>query len=241
MTNKEITVICGENEITYYLTKKSVKNINLRIKEDGTVKVSAPHKIKQEVIDEFVRSKYDFIVKSREEMKERADNNPEPDADDVYCEGKELRYLGTKYTLKIEKAEDDEVVTEGRFIVARTIDTENLAYIKKMVNNWYYNKTRELFKRLNEETYSVYREYYNVPKANIQIKSMKSRWGCCYMKEGKIVMNSRLIYYPEMSVRYVFIHEYAHFMVPGHDRSFYRIVGRFMNDYKRWSDRLKRP
>ncbi|MBQ2824615.1 MAG: hypothetical protein IJF18_08575 [Oscillospiraceae bacterium] len=30
-------------------------------------------------------------------------------------------------------------------------------------------------------------------------------------------------------------------MVPGHDRSFYRIVGRFMNDYKRWSDRLKRP
>ncbi len=241
MTNKEVTVLCGENRLTYYLTKKAVKNINLRVKEDGTVKVSAPHKIKQEVIDDFVREKYDFIVKSRQELKERAENRPEPAADEVYGEGTVLRYMGGRYTLKIEKAADDEVAVEDKSIVVRTIDTENLAYVKKMVNNWYYNRTAELFRRLNEETYEMFRGYYNVPKAKIQTKSMKSRWGCCYIKEGKIVMNSRLIYYPEMSARYVFIHEYAHFMVPGHDRSFYRIVGRFMQDYKVWSDRLNRP
>ena len=35
------TVTAGDRKITYELTRKKVKNINLRIKPDGTVHVSA--------------------------------------------------------------------------------------------------------------------------------------------------------------------------------------------------------
>lgn len=239
MADKIITLEWDDKSLTYTLVRKQVKNINLRIRPDGIVKVSAPHRIKKETIDEFVMSRYDFITEALEEMKTRAENSPETKKDEVYKEGIHLVYLGEKYTLRIEKCADDNVEIREKELVVKTFDTENTAYVKKLVQNWYYNRTSELFKKLNDETYEMFSVYYKVPKAKIERKTLKSRWGCCYMKEGRIMMNERLIYYPEMSMRYVFIHEYAHFIEPSHGRSFYRVVGRFMPDYKYWSDRLK--
>jgi len=52
------------NGISYNLEYKKVKNINLRIKSDGTVNVSANRFISAKTIDEFVYSKKDFINKA---------------------------------------------------------------------------------------------------------------------------------------------------------------------------------
>ena len=239
MADKIITLEWEDKSLTYTFTRKQVKNINLRIRPDGIIKVSAPHRIKQEQIDEFVRSKYDFIVKSLEELKSREDNRPEPKEDGIYKNNVLIVYLGNKYTIRIEKSVEDNVFIDGNDMVIRTFDTENGAYIKKLVNNWYFNRTAELFRKMNDDVYEMFSAVFKVPKAKIERKPMRSRWGCCYMNQGKIVMNSRLIYYPEMSVKYVFIHEYAHFLEPNHSRSFYRVVGKFMPDYKYWSDMLK--
>ncbi len=54
----------GNMEIEYNLSYKNVKNINLRIKPDGSVNVSANRLIPQRVIDEFVLSKAEFIFKA---------------------------------------------------------------------------------------------------------------------------------------------------------------------------------
>ena len=50
--------------INYTLHIKNVKNINLRIKPDGSVHVSANRFVKRSVIDEFVKSKETFILKA---------------------------------------------------------------------------------------------------------------------------------------------------------------------------------
>lgn len=47
--------------IEYILTRKNVKNINLRIKPDGKVYVSANRFVPKKVIDDFVNSKREFI------------------------------------------------------------------------------------------------------------------------------------------------------------------------------------
>lgn len=51
-------------KITYDLQYKSVKNINLRIKADGTVHVSANRRVPLEIIEEFLLSKKEFIQKA---------------------------------------------------------------------------------------------------------------------------------------------------------------------------------
>ena len=59
--------------ITYDLEYKKVKNINLRIKPDGTIHVSANRRVPQKAIDEFVSSKADFILKALEKYKNKPD------------------------------------------------------------------------------------------------------------------------------------------------------------------------
>ncbi len=55
-------------EIKYELTRKNVKNINLRIKPDG-IYVSAGRWVSEDYIEKFLLSKADFILKAIEKMK----------------------------------------------------------------------------------------------------------------------------------------------------------------------------
>mgnify|MGYP003303141021 CR=1 FL=1 len=55
--------------IQYDLQYKKVKNINLRIKPDGSINVSANKRVPQKVIDDFIISKADFIVHALEKYK----------------------------------------------------------------------------------------------------------------------------------------------------------------------------
>ena len=66
-------VFCNGKEIEYNLNRKNVRNINLRIKPDGTVHVSANRHVSQKVIDDFLVSKADFITKALKKYEKMAD------------------------------------------------------------------------------------------------------------------------------------------------------------------------
>lgn len=59
--------------IEYDLQYKKVKNINLRIKADGSIRVSANKSVPKKIIDEFIISKQDFIKKGLERIKKISD------------------------------------------------------------------------------------------------------------------------------------------------------------------------
>lgn len=59
--------------IEYKLEYKRVKNINLRIKSDGSVCVSASRAVPKRMIDEFVMSKADFIERARKRLSDKTD------------------------------------------------------------------------------------------------------------------------------------------------------------------------
>ena len=65
--NREI--ILGDRTIKYDLEYKKVININLRIKSDCSVCVSANKRVPQKVIDEFIISKVDIILRALEKYK----------------------------------------------------------------------------------------------------------------------------------------------------------------------------
>lgn len=66
---QERTVCAGEKKINYILERKQVKNINLRVRPDGSVKVSASPRVDESQIDDFVLSKAEFILKALERFK----------------------------------------------------------------------------------------------------------------------------------------------------------------------------
>ena len=66
---QERTVCTGEKKINYILERKQVKNINLRVRPDGSVKASASPRVDESQIDDFVLSKAEFILKALERFK----------------------------------------------------------------------------------------------------------------------------------------------------------------------------
>lgn len=64
-------IACEGGVISYVLTRKPVKNINLRIKPDGRVLVSANNRVPIGFIDAFVRQKQAFILSALARFEEK--------------------------------------------------------------------------------------------------------------------------------------------------------------------------
>lgn len=70
-------------DIVYTLTQKQVKNINLRVRRDGTVCVSAHRRVSLTAIDAFVSEKAAWIETARRRAAER--EAPESELSDAAC------------------------------------------------------------------------------------------------------------------------------------------------------------
>ena len=60
-------IMLKNRKIQYDFMRKKVKNINLRIKPDGTVHVSANSYVPEKIVENFLKLKADFIVNALEE------------------------------------------------------------------------------------------------------------------------------------------------------------------------------
>lgn len=238
--NEKRSVDCGGEVIEYTLVRKKVKNVNMRVKADGSVSVSAPSRISAKQIDDFVRSRYDFIRSSVERLSvESKSGLQEYDDEKIYANGDKLSFLGEELTVEIVQGREDGVyVSDGKLVIS-TFDVKNSNYVQKLLRNFYYNSAVSLFRELNEEVSQVFFERFHIGKVPIKLRKMKTRWGSCHVTDGFIVMNTRLVSYPKGCARYVFVHEYSHFIEPNHSPQFYAVVASVMPDYKTFSSQLK--
>ena len=237
MEDKLRTIVCGDNEIRWLLTRKKVRNINLRIKPDGIVYVSASKRVPIGYIEDFIRSKRDFIISGLEKLASHAGQPDIPETGTEYTDGSTLCYFRENYTLSILIAVKENVVIDGGRLIVYAKTSERVGGLLK---KFYLEETGKLFEELNKRTFMMFIDKgYKVPAASLQIRKMSSRWGSCHMDKKKIVMNSRLALYPRECSEYVFVHEYAHFVVPNHSPDFYAVLANIMPDYKKYMKMLK--
>lgn len=80
------TVFTDHGEICYDLTRKRVKNLNLRVERDGAVRVSAPARVSLAYIDAFVAGRAAFIHAAQARFaEEQARLAAMPEVDDGLC------------------------------------------------------------------------------------------------------------------------------------------------------------
>ena len=64
--------------VRYELTRKKVKNLNIRVREDGTVAVSVPLRTSAEAADRFVAERAQWVQEARERARRRAARDAQP-------------------------------------------------------------------------------------------------------------------------------------------------------------------
>lgn len=94
---------------------------------------------------------------------------------------------------------------------------------------------REYFTRKTK----LYADIMGLEYNNIRISSARSRFASCSSK-GNISYSYRLMLYPDACREYVIVHELAHIIEMNHSDKFWKIVEKYMPDYKKRRAELKK-
>lgn len=223
------SITYGGKIIEFEVQRKNVKNINLNVRPDMSVVVSASEKVPLDYILDFVKSKASWIIKNVGYFK---DVQPEHTAEKVYLSGETFKYLGKQYRLKVEETEEVESVKYYRGYLYLTVkDKQNYNRKEKLIDGWYRDKAKEKFLESLERMYPSV-EKYSIEKPEILIRTMRARWGSCTPEKQSILLNSELIKAPKLCIDYVVLHELIHFKYRNHDNDFYDFMTSLMPDWK---------
>ena len=107
------TVEADGNAISYTLERKPVKNINLRIRADQSVYVSAPKDVNAKMVDAFVVEKSAYILRALKKFK---DKNRETVSENKFVNGETVKFLGRNLRLKVKNASRSKVESDERYV-----------------------------------------------------------------------------------------------------------------------------
>jgi len=221
-------------EIIYELKRKNVKNINLRIRYNCSVYVSANNLVTVSMIEEFLQKKAVFILSSLDKYTNIAKYN---DNKHCYITGESLRYLGKDLRLVVTNGKNN-ISSDGLYLTLSVTNVNDMKLKKKLVDKWYDEQCIKIFTEIIANTFRIFQKY-NIEMPKLSLRDMTSRWGSCQPKKGVITLNKRLIETPRNAFEYVVMHEFIHFLHPGHSNKFYEMLSTLMPDWKTRKDILE--
>lgn len=217
-----------DREFEYDLQIKRVKNINLRIKPDKTITVSANPRVPESKIPRFILEKQDFILRALEKYGKMQKSLPKPRQ---YIDGETVKVFGQDLTLKVFLSKKNYVEVDEPFINLYVKDLDDVSLKKKVLDKWLYNQVEETVIRICEKVYPLFKKYCG-DFPTIKFSKTTSRWGSCNFVRKILTFNYALINAPIECVEYVVYHEFAHFIEPNHSKNFYLMLSNFLPEYK---------
>ena len=214
--------------ITYNLERKNVKNINLRIKADQSIYMSANNCVSDDVIEDFLKEKADYILKALDHYAEIAKYAPSPKQ---YIDGESFKILGHDHRLKVVQGKRNTVESDESYITLTVKDPSNVELKKKTMDKWLNNYCKEVLLAVCESIYPKFQKY-DIEFPKLRFRNMVSRWGSCQAKRKIITFNFLLIEAPLSCIEYVVTHEFTHFLQPNHSKKFYNQLAMFMPDWQ---------
>ena len=225
-----------DREIEYDLQRKRVKNINLRIKPDKSITVSANPRVPESRIEKFILEKQEFILRALEKYGKMQKSLPKPKQ---YIDGETVKVFGQDFTLKVFLAKKNHVEKDEPFIKLYVKDLDDVSLKKKVLEKWLYKQVEEIVTSICEKVYPLFKKYCG-DFPTIKFRKMTSRWGSCHTTKKVLTFNYALINAPIECVEYVIYHEFTHFIEPNHSKKFYLALSNFLPEYKERKRELRK-
>lgn len=221
--------------LEYTLTRKKVKNINLRIHPDGEICLSAPQRMTVAEIDAFVTQKAEWIIRHLAEMDRY--NRMRPD-EELYT-GKTVYVLGKAYEVEVLEHPQEAIslLPQGKLLL-KTPYPEDEDAMKKQYLSWLMAESHDVFAASLQRMLSLAAPE-QFPTPTLAVRNMKSRWGSCKISAQKITLNLQLMKADCDCIDQVMLHELIHLKEPRHNQDFYDTLSRYLPDWKERKDRLE--
>ena len=210
-------------DITISIEKKNIRNINLKVyPPHGEVRITAPYRVNQETLRTFAQSKLEWIKKQQTKVRSVTVQKPA-----MLLNGEIHYFIGERYTLQLVEAGTHGVQISGSNIILYTNAGMTAENRQKLLDQWYRGYLRKVLPELINKWEGIM--MVKVPEFGI--KKMKTRWGTCNRKAGRIWLNLELAKKPPDCLEYVVVHEMTHLLEKNHNKQFYSLLDEF---YPHW-------
>lgn len=228
------TITCGGTVLRYELTRKPVKNINLRVKADGCISVSVPSSVPVAKIEAWLCQKEDWIRRALAKAGQKQNNVPVPKQ---YVNGEIFVLFGAPLVLKLFRGAKNNVRIHGNELLLTVRTPEDQALRRRVLNEFFRAQCRATVETLCKRIHPTFAAY-GIPFPALRFRKMKTCWGSCQPQKKILTFNYALAEAPLACVEYVVWHEFTHFLHPNHSPAFYKQLETFLPDWKPRKERL---
>jgi predicted metal-dependent hydrolase len=193
----------------------------LRLRPDGTVRVTMPRRGSMAHAKEFVRQHISWLEQ------QLAKQSALPQASNTWTSGTEIYFRGEK--VRIETASEGII----RFATERLTAKDGSDVRPTIEKHLRQLATKELPTRVIELA-----ELHGISVERVTVRNQRTRWGSC-SRRGTISLNWRLIQTPENVRDYIILHELAHRRQMNHSQKFWEEVARLFPGYREAENWLK--
>lgn len=218
-------------EIPVSVVRKRVKNLNLRVRADGTVTLSIPQHLPLARAQEFLERKGNWIA---ERVRHNIERRPSPDfagelPNRIPLWGK----LVPRDSVQVNSGQDVggqsapgqasvNQVASGQAAPGQTAPGQTAidqAALDELCRTEVLRALPDVVERMEARI--------GVHAARWSVRVMKTRWGSCTPKTGAIRINARLAAYPPECLEFVVAHELVHLLEPSHNARFHALLDEF--------------
>lgn len=215
------------NKKMRYVTviRTSNKNMYLKVKGNELV-VSAPKRVKEKYIREFVMEHLDKFTQYLEDKKET-----------ILFSIKDnfLYLLGKKYPLvSLTGFPNSSVIVKGKSAYIHSLDGSDSSIEKAVKDFLKKDLTRYITKRILH-----FEKLMNLPPHTIRVVYKTATWGTNKIGTNKLSFSSRLGHYRREITDYVIVHELAHTIESNHQEAFWKVVNTYIDNSKELRKELK--
>lgn len=233
------------------VTKKRVKNFNLRVTSSGEVHASAPLGASRERIEAFVKRNSAWIISRLAQREQRQATAREPliPSSVIALWGKPITVQDALDHNFVSPAPRPKQATFASFMgvdrpnerpqtrYRASIDSLSPEELQARIAQLY---TTEITAALRDIAHA-YEIAMGVAVSRVSVRSMKTRWGSCTPKTGAIRIARELAAYPIECLDMVVAHELVHLLEPSHNQRFHVLLDTYCPNNRALSQRLKQP
>lgn len=219
-------------EIDVEIVRKDIKNIHFGVyPPSGRVRVAVPINVDDEAVRIAVISKLPWIRKQIQSFQ-----NQERQSRREYVSRESHYYLGKRYLLSIQEEKGKQGISihksKGMILFVRPGSTAERR--EKILTEWY----RDELKKIVAARIEKWETDLGVTVKAFGVRKMKTRWGSCNPKAGRILINLEMIKKPERCIDYIVLHEMAHLIEKRHNDRFREILTHHMPRWQTYRDEL---
>jgi predicted metal-dependent hydrolase len=220
-------------DVSVDVTYKDIRNVYISVYPPfGNVRISAPLRLDLDTIRIFAITRLGWIRKQQRKLREQ-----ERETSREYINRESHYYLGKRYLLEVYEIDfPPKVILNHSTIEMHLRPGTNTEKRGKILDEWYRERLKEVIPSIIPQ----WEKTLHVRVKAFGVKRMKTKWGSCNQKAGRIWLNLELGKKPLDCIEYIVVHEMAHLLERKHGERFTSYMDKFLPMWRSYKEELNR-